>query len=309
MSRFGSGAVGRFVVLWALGGAACGGSGGAGAGETDVLPVADGAEPQAGDAGPPDATPAPPRPTTNPAPVAEDCSVVTDLCLLPWPNSAFEQVEPGTPTGLRVALPARVGMPTVWSRLSAEPSDGFSPVGTLATWLPRGVDLGMLPVSPEATTAPDSPILLLDADATAETWGQALPWRAGASIANPDGGQVLFLSPLSALRPGGRYAVLIDRSLLGTDGSPLAPTAAMSARIDGAVGTPAGAYFQDLLALADHVGRGRGEIAQLWDFHIRSAAGIRGLLETLAEETRAYAATRPPTLAENPRAGPHGSLI
>jgi hypothetical protein len=245
------------------------------------------------------------RPTTNPPPVTEDCGVATSVCVLPWPSSAFEQADPAQTTGLRVHLTEAVGMPTVWSRLSVVPSDGFSPVGTLATWLPAGLDPAALPSTPEDTTGPDSPILLMDADATSDTWGRALPWRAGISAPDPGGGVVLFVSPLRPLRPGGRYAVLVDRRLRSASGGETAPTPAMAARIAGAEGTPAEVYFRDLLALADAAGRRPEDVAQLWDFHVRSAAGIRGLLEALAEQELAFAAARPAIVATNPQPGPN----
>jgi hypothetical protein len=245
------------------------------------------------------------RPTTNPPPVPEDCGVATTICALPWPSSAFERADPSQPTGLRVELPEAVGMPTVWSRLSVVPADGFSPVGTLATWLPEGVDLGALPTTPEGTTGADSPILLLDADAASETWGQALPWRAGTSASEPAGGTVLFVSPLRPLRPGGRYAVLVDRRLRSGRGTESAPTDAMATRIAGAAGAPAEVYFRDLLAVADAAGRRPEDVAQLWDFHVRSATGIRSLLEALAEQTLAFAAAQPALIATNPQPGPN----
>lgn len=245
------------------------------------------------------------RPTTNPPPVPEDCGVATAVCALPWPSSAFERADPTQPTGLRVELPEAVGMPTVWSRLSVQPADGFSPVGTLATWLAAGLDPTALPTTPEDTTSADSPILLLDADATSATWGQALPWRAGVSAADPSGGVVLFVSPLRPLRPGGRYAVLVDRRLRSASGGGTEPTEAMAARISGAGDTPADAYFRDLLALADAAGRRPEDIAQLWDFHVRSAEGIRGLLEALAEQELAFAAAQPAIVAANPQPGPN----
>lgn len=299
--------IGRVGLVLALGLGACGeaASTGASTAGPDALAGADAA-------GMPDATQSADaatrrfeRPTTNPAPVPEDCGVATSVCVLPWPSSAFEQADPAQATGLRVQMSEAVGMPTVWSRLSVQPADGFSPVGTLATWLPAGLDPAALPTTPEDTTGPDSPILLLDADATSDTWGQALPWRAGISAADPSGGVVLFVSPLRPLRPGGRYAVLVDRRLRSASGGETTPTDAMAARIAGAGDTPAEVYFRDLLALADAAGRRPEDVAQLWDFHVRSAAGIRGLLEGLAEQELAFAAAQPAIVATNPQPGPN----
>jgi hypothetical protein len=257
--------------------------------------------------GPVDARALPPRPVSNPPPVPGDCTGGTTVCLLPWPNSAFEQPDPETPTGVRVVLPPAVGMPTVWSRLAPETVDGFSPVGTLATWIPSGVDLARLPTDPAATTGPESPILLLDADATASTWGEALPWRATISSASPEGGRVLFLTPLRAFRPGGRYAVLIERRLPTASGTPLEPTAELVSRLDPAADAPAAQYTRALLALLGPHGRRAEDVAQLWDFHVRSAEGIRGLLDGLAAEQAAFIEQAPVVTPAAPRPGPRNS--
>ena len=297
MSRTVAGAL--FLGLMACG--TGGGGDGAAGGRTVTRPDLNG--PTADAAEPAPAWPPTDVPTVNPPPVAEPCTGLTDVCLLPFPASNFEVADSTQASGFRVSVDAQTGLSTLWEKLAKEPADGFSPVGTLATYVPAGVDLTKLPATPEETTGADSPILLLDVLAGSPTWGQALPWRATSSPAGEKGGRVLFLTPLTALKPSGRYAVVVDRRLPTETETAFEPTAEMARRLGDGNTDAAGVYARDLVAAAHAAGREPGDVVQLWDFHIRSAGNIRADFDALSAYDVRYAAEQTPPPATAPEAG------
>ncbi len=152
-----------------------------------------------------------PRPEINPSPVHLDCNVVAQTCLLPWPSSVFEVVDGQAATGLRLDVSDQASFAGLKEALFTAPPDGFSPIGSIATFLPGGGTAEDLPGEYLASVREDSAIVLVDADATSETYGRRLPFAAQL-VDSAEGGALLVLTPLEAFATGGRHAVV------GTDG-------------------------------------------------------------------------------------------
>ena len=173
-------------------------------------------------------------------------------CLLPFPNDRFTVLDPGTPTGRRVALDT-IAMPRNVLGKPIDPTewnlnDGFSPGSPILTFVP-GVDLAAtfgLDASPETGTGladdpwavrdavPDAliedparsmernaPIVLLDAD-TGERHPYWAELDSNAQTADSGADRVLVIRPLRNLEEGHRYVVAL-RDLRAADGSELAP--------------------------------------------------------------------------------------
>jgi hypothetical protein len=167
----------------------------------------------------------------------DGCDPTDELrCLLPFPNDRFTTAAE-TPTGLRVdlsaaAMPRNIAgvpiRPDEWNR-----NDGFSP-GAMGLTFVDGLDLeatfrladrgidwddngrAQLRV-PALSTAPDSPIVLLDA-----VTGERHPFWAELDT-HPDTSdeqRLLIIRPLSNLEHGHRYVIAL-RDLVDRDGQPI----------------------------------------------------------------------------------------
>ncbi len=229
-------------------------------------------------------------------PVYRSCNVLTDQCALPFPNNLFARVDESTATGLRVDL-SGPAISDLWDRLAVVTHDGFSPVGAVVTLLPAAVDEALVPVSPEASLEPDAAVWLLEAGHEEGERGRRVAFT-GAIVEDVEADQrLLVLTPAQALHPGGRYAVLVRRALAQ-------PNEAMATLLGDEA--PAGdldtlwAYYADLRELLEELDVDASDVGQLWDFRVRSEAGVTGDLKAMVAFNRRWVEENPPsvTLAE-----------
>jgi hypothetical protein len=186
------------------------------------------------------------------------------LCLLPFPNDRFTRPDPKSDTGRRIDLqlletPRTLGVipidPTEWNR-----NDGFSPGSMILTFVP-GLDLhwtwgtqGMTgprvggPNDPRdhvadigRYTAPDAPILLIDA-ATGERWPF---WsELDRNAATPPDQRLLIVRPAVNLHEGHRYLVAL-RNLKDGQGSAIPARAQFAAYRDNTPGPIGDLTFEE----------------------------------------------------------------
>src|SRR5436305_425067 len=93
-----------------------------------------------------------------------------EVCLLPWPSSAFLVADPAKRTGFRVSIPA-ASMPQNDRDEHIDPAawnswDGFSPMTTLIAEFTSVIDPAPLASwhDPGASLAVDSPTVVIDVD-------------------------------------------------------------------------------------------------------------------------------------------------
>lgn len=246
------------------------------------------------------------RPTANPPLLPSECTELGDECLLPYPNSAFLREDESTPSGRRVAPPARLeGIGVDLDEVAR--ADGFSRVSPLVTRLPGGVSAGGLP-SPRdrvaayaASTADDAPIFVVLADPTSPRYGERVPYfaEAFASTEDPDEA-LLVITPLEVLEPAARYAVVVTSRVRDRCGQPSAPNAAMRALL--ANERPAGELgarwdaFRDLRFLAEvELGLSPCDIVEAWDFWTRSDEDLTRDLLAMRGRVYEWLDENPPT--------------
>ncbi len=232
-----------------------------------------------------------PRPTTNPDPVTLDCNVVSDTCLLPWPSSVFETVDPATATGRAVALSEAASFAGLRDSFAFEAPDGFSAIGSMAAWVPRAPEASLLPGDYVASLHEDAHFAVLDADATSETYGRRLPFHVDV-VESEESGALVVITPLEAFRPSGRYAVVIDAIVAP-------PTPAMEALLGTGPASTAPAelidYYGDLVRLVTvELGWSKGDVGLLWDFGVRSDEQVTSDLQAMAAYGREWLAANPP---------------
>ena len=239
-----------------------------------------------------------PRPQSNPPPVHLDCNVIGQTCLLPWPSSVFEVADAAAGSGVRLDPSDQASFAGLKEALFTDPPDGFSPIGSIATFLPVGATVDDLPGEYLASVREDSPIVLVDADATSESYGRRMPFQAQLVDAG-DGSALLVLTPLEPFAPSGRYAVVITDDLRDGAGQPLIATATMSGLLgqgpldDGL--EELADYYADLVRLARvELDIPPSRIVQMWDFHVRSDEELTRDLVAMAEQAEAWMQATPP---------------
>jgi hypothetical protein len=211
-----------------------------------------------------------------PAPVAGCSALDPEVCLLPWPSSAFLVADPTTRTGFRVRID-RDAMPRGAEGQPVDPAlwnrwDGFSPLTTLVAEFASVLDPSPLPTwhDPGASLVPDSPTVLLDVD-TGERVAHFSELESSPEVAA--GHSTLYLRPAGRLAERHHYAVAI-RGLRAKDGASVAPSAAFRALRDGLPG-PLDArresFERDVFAPLAAAGIARETLQLAWDF--RTASG------------------------------------
>ncbi len=242
------------------------------------------------------------KPTENPAPVTLPCNVIGSSCLLPWPSSVFASESPSSLTGLSIGFPADGDFAGLHEVMEGEVLDGFSPIGAITTWLPEGASSANLPETVEESTSAESPIQLVNADATSPSYGQRHPFFAEVVDTEESEGQLLVLTPLAAMTAGSRYAVVITQELRSPSGHLLQASSTQRALL-GLEDLPSSnsdlgalrSYYEDLQYLvSEPLGIPLEAVVQLWDFPIRSDEALTVDMRSMSAWTEAWLLDHPP---------------
>ncbi len=152
--------------------------------------------------------------------------LMSNRCLLPFPNDFYTMADPASPTGRRVhldaqSLPANVAGvhvdPTEWNR-----NDGFSPGQPIMLSFP-GIDLvksGAAPITDVARSLRrDAPIVIIDTN-TGRRW----PYFAELDVDAPDdAARTMIIRPAINFLEGHRYVIGL-RDLKDAQGNPIEPS-------------------------------------------------------------------------------------
>ncbi|MGZ6996268.1 MAG: hypothetical protein ACXVIM_13735, partial [Acidimicrobiia bacterium] len=202
-------------------------------------------------------------------------------CALPFPNDWFPVRDSSAATGRRVhldaaSLPANVAGahtdPAEWNR-----NDGFSPGAMILATVP-GVDLaasGAPPITDIGRSlAPDSPIVLVDAD-TGAHWPFFAELDANATS---DANRALIIRPARNLLEGHRYIVAMHH-LENTSAAALAPSRAFQLyrdRIPTFIPVVEGRrwHMESIFETLHHAGVGRSDLTLAWDFTVASERNL-----------------------------------
>jgi hypothetical protein len=230
-------------------------------------------------------------------PVAAECNPLGDgHCMTPWPSSAFEADDPSTPTGRRLAIPART-LPTNIDGVAADPTgwnaaDGFSPAAPIVMAWKSGVSPDDLPPldNLDLSLAPNSPTVLLDL-----TTGERVAHFAevDAQVTDRPDAQALYLRPAARLIGGHRYAVGITNRVRAAGGGELAVPAGFAAlrdrkNTDHALLEAMRPRFADVLEALAAAGVAEDDLVVAWDFTVASDEFVHR--DMIAARDRAVAA-------------------
>lgn len=241
--------------------------------------------------------------------------------LTPFPSDRYAVDDATTRTGKRLELgPGKTadsfltGFPGIGEALGR--TDGASTVGGAWVMFSRPVDvtafardttLDPVPTPArdgDALAAADSPLLLVDVDPNSPELGTARGlvatyWEQAADGYYPSDDFTLLAEPTVPLRPATRYLFAVRRGLVGRDGAPVVPSAAMTALLSEPPSEPyAEAVHAGLAELEASFGVGAEELAAASLFTTRSvtedvaarasesrASAVPALLEDFTVET------------------------
>lgn len=194
------------------------------------------------------------------------------VCLLPWPSSAFLEVDARTATGVRVSVAADVVLPD--DGLEAISADGFSRISPLVVQLPEGVG------------ADDVEVRLYQVEPEVEARMVDSRLVFGR---NPNDRDTLVVYPRAPLMAGREHlAVVLARGETKTRWARSRPTElALGAVAETSDEATIAAYH----APAREIIKGwsadeRARVVRLWDFVTRSAEDPRARLRSLADRAK-----------------------
>ncbi len=239
-------------------------------------------------------------PQKAPAHVVRGCSPLAPAgtCLLPFPDSWFEQADAKSDTGRRVIFPDGTLPANTKGVLLREAAfgtlDGYSPATPIIVWFPQGVDRSALPsLADSARTAQAGfPIALVDL-----TTDKRVAFFAELDLnADPAQGekQALLIHPLSRLENDTRYAVAITTALHDAQGKPLAPSGAFAQWVQGSL--PSSSPLAEISDRLDQdqtafqkLGIAKKDLALAFDFDTASDAQATGRLVAMRDQALAAA--------------------
>jgi hypothetical protein len=204
-------------------------------------------------------------------------------CMLPWPSNVYTVADPSTPTGLKLSIALR-SLPIRDNPASLNRADGFSVASPLAVGFPRPVDHRLH--GKKATSA----VRLFNAQPGRALRGQALPLRLAVVNDSTDGGfsgdSLLLAYPLRPLEYDADYVAVALDEIVADDGSPFETPALVKVALG--LTAPANdderalaAYHAPTRALLVEAGVDLARVLRVWDFTTRSAASVRGPLDTM----------------------------
>lgn len=219
-------------------------------------------------------------------------------CMLPWPSDRYLAVKAANRTGYTLAYNQDAAWSNVYGfTVDFKPfnrGDGFSPSSQMLTLFSEPADLSDAAFwdSIERSEAADHPTVLLDVAS-----GERLPhWVENDARATDPDETVLFIRPLTRLKPNRQYAVAI-RGLNGMSGDPLEASAAFAAFRDNIETTDSktesrrASYEKMFNALAD-AGVERSELQQAWWFHTASDESLRDSFVSMRSDSMEWIADR-----------------
>ncbi|AKT43107.1 hypothetical protein [Chondromyces crocatus] len=230
---------------------------------------------------------APDRSAGERVPMTAPCGEAEELhCLLPWPSSAFSEVDTTSTTGLRVHLDAGSLYYPEDDPTSLNRADGFSRLTPIVAGFAADLDETPGAISAEGT------VRLLLAQHDHPAYGQAVPLRIVIKK-NPDipGESMVFAYPQRPLEPNADYVVAVTDSLRAVGGGAVAPSRV--ARVALAQETPASQQEADLRgyhaptrATLDRAGIDPARVLRVWDFTTRSADDATRRLLAMQDQAR-----------------------
>ena len=212
---------------------------------------------------------APDRAPADRTPLTASCDAMDPTrCLLPWPSSTFTAADPGSATGLRVALdPASLfGGDDPWS---ANLADGFSRVTPIVAGFQALVS--PLPITEGGT----GPVRLILAQPDHPAYGSLVPLRFDVTRSVDDNESLVIGYPLAPLEPNADYvAVVLDDLPVESGGPPAASRAALLAlgreRARSQEEAQLAAYHAPTRAALAKAGIDPARAVRAWDFTTRS---------------------------------------
>ena len=203
------------------------------------------------------------------------------LCLLPWPNSAYQVADPSTPTGVRLSVDLDSVNPRDDSEILSR-ADGFSRVSTVLAGFPVAID-------PASLTPETVRLVLAQHDHPSRGTDASMRLEVVSSTASASSTDSLVAGhPLRPLEPGADYVVVVTDGVTAMDGTELVVShetrvvLGLDAALTQAEADVAG-YHAPTRALLQELGVDPAHVLRVWDFTTRSAEDPRRRLIAMRE--------------------------
>lgn len=200
-------------------------------------------------------------------------------CLLPWPNSAFTEVDTRAATGIHLHVDVSAANPRDDSEVLSR-ADGFSRVSSVVAGFSGEID---------PTTLNEQSLRLVLAQHDHPDRGTEVPLRREVVVT--EGSEVesaVVGHPLRPLEPGADYVVIVTDELRTIDGAALVPSHETQVVLDLAgASTQAEAdvagYHAPTRALLEEIDVDPARVLRVWDFTTRSEEDPRRRLAAMRE--------------------------
>ena len=241
--------------------------------------------------------------SARPAPTSCNPIAAQWDCLLPYPSDFFLKSDESLPTGNRVHIPGIALPSTSHGALidfhSEIPTDGFSFLPQITVHIPSDIssnDLSVSEADAESSTDPQSQTLILDTQN-----GEAIAHFVDISNSGGTPFPILFIRPLSPLKPNRRYIVILQ-GLHTPEGEELSPPEGFLALISGAKSNDPALellrphYEENIFPIIEEFGPTREKLILAWDFSTRSSENLMSDALIMREEIMAQLEENPPAV-------------
>ena len=214
-----------------------------------------------------------PQPVPNAPPLLQtDCDpLVPTECGFPFPSDVWTVPDATTATGKHLYFGTTTFPATNTGKVASQTAfagrDGFSPGAAILTHMPGATVAGLADFDHvDASIAPGSPIVILEADS-----GALVPHFDELDATTVDDtSRTLLIHPAMRLKDATRYIVAI-RNVVDASGAALPPTPVFQALRDGTQSNdlsvaPRRALYADIFAKLAAAGIDKGSLQLAWDF-------------------------------------------
>lgn len=194
-------------------------------------------------------------------------------CLLPWPSSAFLEVDASTATGVRVRV-EEAALPITDRVGYVNRADGFSRVSGVATAFTGRIDDTAMSWDPASSLDPLASVQILVAQPGAANYAERVPLRTevvhAASVT--DGDRDLVIGRPAAVMAANSDHVVVVLDTIGSSERPRAVELALGlVEPDNADEQALAAYHAPTRQVLADAGIDPARVVRVWDFTTRSA--------------------------------------
>ena len=226
--------------------------------------------------------------------LVEGCNpfATSDVCLLPYPSAFFQEEDPTSPTGVRVAIPEdALPIPPGVNPIDMEltnTADGVSPAGPILLHFAKDINLDHLTTIHhlDESLVPGVPIALFDM-VTGERVRFISEMDMNRKVAHPDR-YALIVRPMEPMKMGHRHVAVFTDALTDTDDQSLLSPEPFAVLRDGIPVTnpeieDVRPHYETIFTFLEERGYQRERLLLAFDFMVASEEYLLGSVLSIRE--------------------------